>query len=553
MKKEHYEENLGRIPRIPPTTPKRCMHLKSLSLAKRNVPPTLGLLAAGLILATAPAPAQTSTWTLGGTGLWSDTANWNGGSGPAANGAGNTAFFVPSPLASTIIHLDSARTIGNLTFSGSTSYLLDNNGNAANVLTLDGGAPAINVSTGNTATISAAISGTSGLTFTGTNSAQKGNLALTGVNTYSGVTTISNGNTGYLQIGSNAALGSSTLFLNAQNGGIQYTAAFNNLTSVAFGSGGGRIHTNAFDVTISSSLSGTLGTGSYFSKYGSGTLTLAGSNTLTTSSTGGVNVGGGYIQVDSNARLGDGSLTLLLNGGGIKYGAAFNDLRNITLGSSDGRLDTNGFDVTYAGTLTGTAGQDLRKEGEGTLTLEGIQNYAGTTVVNAGTLLVNGSHTAGAMSVNANAILGGTGTIEANTTVANNGTLSPGNSPGILSIEGDLTLSSGATYVFEGGDLVEVSGALTLSDNWTLALGPGLMDGGSVTLFTYGSLTGGWDDLPTFNLDNLGFVPTGPLSLTDTGSSIVLNGVQVIPEPGTSALLLGGLGLLLGLRRRVRR
>jgi autotransporter-associated beta strand protein len=523
------------------------MKTRLKSLQKSPVLAAAQLAGSGLFLLTAPLLAADGNWT--GTpspdGLWSDAGNW--ASATVASGSGSLATF--SGTTTSTIRLDSSREIGGLNFSGSAAYILNNNGNAANVLTLNGASSAINVATGNNVTISAVISGTSGLTFTGTTSAQKGNLTLTGNNTYSGVTTITNGNTGYLRIGSNSALGTSTLFLNAQNGGIQYTAAFNNLTSVAFGTGGGRIHTEAFDVTISSAISGALGSGSYFSKYGSGTLTLAGTNTLSTTSTGGINIGGGYIQVDSNARLGDSSLSLLLNGGGIKYGAAFNDLRNITLGNSDGRLDTNGFDVTFQGTLTGSSGQDLRKEGAGTLTLDGTQNYGGTTVVNAGTLLVNGSHTAAAMSVNANAVLGGTGTIVANTTVGANATLSPGNSPGILSIEGNLTLNNGATYVFEGGDLVDVSGALTLANNWTLALGAGLMDGGSVTLFTYGSLTPGWDNIPTFNLDNLGFVPTGALTLTDTGSSIVLNGVQVIPEPGAAVLFVAGLGLLCGRRR----
>jgi len=67
-------------------------------------------------------------------------------------------------------------------------------------------------------------------------------------------------------------------------------------------------------------------------------------------------------------------------------------------------------------------------------------------------------------------------------------------------------------------------------------------------LFTYG-LDGGFDLDPTFNTDNLGFTPTGALTLTDNGSgSIFLNGVSAIPEP--SVALLGALGMLALLRRR---
>ena len=88
-----------------------------------------------------------------------------------------------------------------------------------------------------------------------------------------------------------------------------------------------------------------------------------------------------------------------------------------------------------------------------------------------------------------------------------------------------------------------------LNNNWTLALGSGFQDGGQVLLFTYGTLTGSPDLVPTFDITNLGFTPSGSLSLTDdTLGNIYLNGVTVIPEP--RAALLGGLGLLALLRRR---
>src|SRR5690606_41564622 len=45
-------------------------------------------------------------------------------------------------------------------------------------------------------------------------------------------------------------------------------------------------------------------------------------------------------------------------------------------------------DATLAGLVSGTGG--LVKDGAGVVTLAGDNSYAGTTVVNAGTLLVNG-------------------------------------------------------------------------------------------------------------------------------------------------------------------
>lgn len=495
-----------------------------------------------LVLTMASGHAQSGTWTLNGTGLWSGSANWQGGT--IADGPGNTATFIGGGAT---IHLDSSRTMGNLASGAAGSYVIDNNSVAGNVLTLDGGVPTITTVSSSTLTVSAIISGTLGLTKANLGGSS-GVLVLTGANTYSGTTNISGGNSGFIQINSNAALGASSVLISSQNGGLRYGAAFNDLRDITFGSGGGRLDTNGFDVTISSALSGSIAPGSTLTKQGAGTLTLAGNNSIIGG--GGVAVTQGALKIDSDARLGSGTGGLTLNGGTLIYGAAFNNLRSITLGNSDGTLDTNGFNVTYSSSLTGGVGQNLTKAGSGTLTLQGTQTYSGTTIVSAGTLLVDGSHTSTALAVNANATLGGNGTIGGATTINNNGTLAPGDLVGTLTINNSLTLNNGATYIFQGGDLVDVNGVLTLNNNWTLSLGSGLADGGSITLFTFDSLAAGWDDTPTFNLTNLGFTPTGPLSLTTVGNSIVLNGVQLVPEP-SAAVLLAAAGML-GLARRRR-
>ena len=67
----------------------------------------------------------------------------------------------------------------------------------------------------------------------------------------------------------------------------------------------------------------------------------------------------------------------------------------------------------------------IRKEGSGLWRLTGKNTYSGTTVVNRGTLIVNGQHTGtGAVTVSSNATLAGTGQLAATTTV--NGTLQIG-------------------------------------------------------------------------------------------------------------------------------
>jgi autotransporter-associated beta strand protein len=155
--------------------------------------PSLGFAASGVY----------SNTTSGG--LWSSSANWTGGT--IADGQGATADFSQVTLAgSNTVHLDSSRTIGQLNFGdvgNQYGWILDNNGNASNQLTLSTGttsAPVINVNN-QTATISANLGGTQGFTLNG-----GGILTLSGNSTYTGVTTVASGT---LVLGSSSSSSSS--------------------------------------------------------------------------------------------------------------------------------------------------------------------------------------------------------------------------------------------------------------------------------------------------------------------------------------------------------
>lgn len=132
---------------------------------------------------------------------------------------------------------------------------------------------------------------------------------------------------------------------------------------------------------------------------GSGVTVLSGQNTMT----GGAIVEHGRLAVDSNARLGSGDL--ILDGGYLRYEAAFSNLRDIRLGASGG-LDTQGFDIHYTGLIAGN-GRFL-KDGAGKLTLTSLLG-ANTVEVQAGDLEIgNGGVTGlllGDAVVNANARL----------------------------------------------------------------------------------------------------------------------------------------------------
>lgn len=109
------------------------------------------------------------------------------------------------------------------------------------------------------------------------------------------------------------------------------------------------------------------------------------------------------------------------------------------------------FDVASGTTLTSygaiSGSRDFDKNNSGTLILSGTNTNTGNVNVGDGTLLVNGS-LATSNSVFVDGTLGGSGTVSS-VTLSNIGTLSPGNSPGIMNT-GDLTFqSSGSTFSVE--------------------------------------------------------------------------------------------------------
>lgn len=177
-------------------------------------------------------------------------------------------------------------------------------------------------------------------------------------------------------------------------------------------------------------------------------------------------------------------------------------------------------DATNAALIQGTT--SLIKEGSGRWTLIGANTYAGATIVNGGTLLVNGNQSGatGLVMVNAGATLGGSGVIGGAVAVDTNGVLAPGASVGTLTINNSLTLTSGANLNFELGatnasDKVIVSGALTLGGtlNVTTLAGFGT---NTYTLIAYAGALGG-------SLPAIGTMPSGYLGSLNTNTAGQVN------------------------------
>ena len=235
---------------------------------------------------------------------------------------------------------------------------------------------------------------------------------------------------------------------------------------------------------------------------------------------------------------------------------------------------SNTADLTLDTIISGTGG--FTKLGLGTLTLSGNSSYTGATAVNAGKLLVNGQLGNTAVAVNASGLLGGSGTILGDVTVASSGTLSPGNSPGVLTL-GSLSLSDGSHTLMEiTGSTASLydqivgtgSGGLTFGGNLDLVISGSYADQTTFHLFSnFSSPSIG--DFAVVVLDATGGEYTG---LTFTGTdgvwtstwtanhqrlvfSTTTGDLVVVPEPSACAMALAGLaygGWQMFRRRRLR-
>jgi autotransporter-associated beta strand protein len=260
-----------------------------------------------------------------------------------------------------------------------------------------------------------------------------GTWTLTGASTATTDWTIS---VGAISVSSDANLGTGNLAFDGGTLQITGTSFQSTARSITWGANGGGfdIADAANTFTLTQALTGTGG----LTKAGAGTLVLAGTNTYSGITT--INAG-----------------TLQIGNGGTGGSVAGNIVNNAALIFN--RLDNSG----YGGVISGSG--TVEKLGAGTLTLSGVNTYTGATTVNAGTLSVNGSIVASSLTtVNAGATLGGTGTV-GNTTI-NGGTLAPGNSIGLLTVQGNLVLTSAARYMVEvsptSADRTNVTGTATL-------------------------------------------------------------------------------------------
>lgn len=122
-------------------------------------------------------------------------------------------------------------------------------------------------------------------------------------------------------------------------------------------------------------------------------------------------------------------------------------------------------DYVFAGSGSIVGGEGLIKSGIGTLVLNNTNSFIRETLVNQGSLVVNGTLAQSSIVVQRLGSISGVGIVIGNASLE--GTLSPGVSIGALTFVDSLTLQSGSTTVVElsksplTNDLVRVHGMLT--------------------------------------------------------------------------------------------
>jgi hypothetical protein len=294
---------------------------------------------------------------------------------------------------------------------------------------------------------------------------------------------------------------SATSLFNFNGGTLQATAANTDFIAVDntfVHSGGARIDTNGFNVTVAKTLQAPAGDGVQSVAVTNGGSGFTGAPVV--SITGGGGTGAtGYAVMDST---GTQVVSIVITNPGTGYTSA----PTVTLvggGGSGAVLGTASLAAVTSGALT--------KIGSGVLTLSAANTYAGGTFINAGGITTSG--------------LGALGT--GNVTVSSGASLTLGNTSSIAD-SAILFFSTGASITNSAG---------------TESLGNIVLGSTSITLSGLYSAS----DLNTF------FGLTGGSEVFFGSGFYDIAAVSVIPEPATGAVIAGGLMLgvaLLGRRRR---
>ncbi len=341
------------------------------------------------------------------------------------------------------------------------------------------------------------------------------------------------------------------------------------MAEVDFTNAGSGYSNGTTTLAISFNNAGTGGTGV------AGTVALSGTTGATVNFTTMTAAGSGYLTAPG----------VSISGGAGSGYTATAVLSSIKLNGTNNNVGGAGNLVVNAAIADGTSSGGFTKIGAGTVTLTGSNTYSGGTTISTGTVVINntsGSATGtGAVQLINGATLTGTGTIAVTTGTGNatmSGTINVGNG-GTTDV---LHITASGTTDFTGASLKFNLDTVTQGNSSQLALGstPSVVFGNTsltlnlagstpilnTTQYTLFTSTATSDVFSGLTLS--GSIIVSGLNVTLTGTNagnyagsfleLVSNGlggdniVVVVPEPGTWALMFGGLLLLIIWQRRGR-
>ncbi len=393
-----------------------------------------------------------------------------------------------------------------------------------------------------TFTLGQSLTGGGGLAKSGA-----GTLVLAGVNTYTGATTVS---AGTLRIGPGGSIASSsTVTLSAAGATLDIAAdagdqGVQNLAGVAGSTvvlGRNLTVASTTDTTFAGMIAGSSG----LDKTGSGTLTLAGANTYT----GTTSITAGTLALGAGGSIAHSSLVSVRAGGtlDIAHGGdqtlqTLAGVAGATVALGANTLTTGAAaDAAFAGTIIGSGG--VIKSGTGTWTLLGTNSYTGDTAVDAGTLQIG---TGGSIASSSAVTLRAAG---ATLDIAPGGHQTVQNLGGVAGSTvslgtNTLTVASSTDTIFagaiggDGGVIKSGAGTLTLTGANTYSGGTiinagtlQLGDGGAIagTIANSGTLAFNRSDTVTF-----GNIVSGTGGLRQVGSgTTILTGASPYRGPTT--------------------
>ena len=452
----------------------------------------------------------------GGTALgystvpFSGIVNFNNGS---AFGSGTLTFTPYGNGGALVLEGSSAVTVPNdVSVSGATTNNIV--ANAAG-LTFSGnwsmGAHQFSLGTGaagDKVIISGAVSGSAGLRVY-----NSGTLVLSGVNTYSGATTI-------------VSPATFTIDGAGQLGSGSYSGAIAN---------GGALNYNS---TASQTLSGVISGTGPVKDTGGGSLVLSGANTYG----GGTTVSGGSVlSLNADSGLGAATAGLTLNGGCLKNNNSsptITSSRTITLGANGGYVDAGwapAHPVTLNSKLTGAGDLLIDLDGSPVVIANTGNNYTGDTIVGANGPGYYASGTKAWLKLGASGVIpngAGYGNVIINSAYA--GVLDlAGFSQTINGLSGDGTVdnSAGAGSLSVGNnDTSSTFSGVLQNSTGTLALGK--VGSGTLTLSGASTYTGA----TTVSAGTLAFAAGGSLGAT----ALSVASGATLANTTTSSAALGG-------------